>query len=180
MAERLSHCLPHGSGEFEPSVQMRVCWQGTKRPCAALPVAVMTPRRPLGGTAMLDCSTVTWAAGDRGVCFGRATSTSAPAPTRSHCWAHHASSLYLSSTGSKHSVRRRTRHRAQGRPAHLRHRTAVCPAAPHCNAAWVGATLGQLAPQTSGASLCQVSTYLCMASTCTCTVMKGKALCIDR
>ena len=45
--------------------------------------------------AMLDCSTVTWAAGDRGVCFGRATSTSAPAPTRSHCWAHHASSLYL-------------------------------------------------------------------------------------
>ena len=46
----------------------------------------------------------------------------------------------------------------------------MCPAAPHCNAAWVGATLGQLAPQTSGASLCQVSTYLCMASTCTSAV----------
>jgi hypothetical protein len=45
MAERLSGCLQHGICEFELSVQMRRCWQGTKRPCAALPVAVRVKSR---------------------------------------------------------------------------------------------------------------------------------------
>ena len=40
MAERLSGCLQHGICELDFSVQMRRCWQGTKRPCAALLVAV--------------------------------------------------------------------------------------------------------------------------------------------
>jgi hypothetical protein len=44
MAERLSGCLQRGLCEFEMPVQMRVRWQGTKRPYAAQLGAWSVPR----------------------------------------------------------------------------------------------------------------------------------------